>query len=338
MKRNIILALMVLISLSASTGSHAQSKKKKKKKTTAAADATPAMDTAAKAPVATAPPATLPPDGGLDSGRTDLLVADSSTFAYIDFPLDSTRPVDGMYKIPVLRGAKPFAFPKVNKHDIKFYKRIWRQIDLRDSVNAIFRVPENTLMGIIMKALQEDKLVAYGDEGFKKRLTYQSVLKSLSDSVSVPDLDPNTGELIGTHKIFKPFNADSVLTFEMKEDIYFDKVRGRIVTEIVGLSPIFREMSSTGEVQGERHAFYLYFPQCRNIFAGRDIFDTQRDIYNVSYDDVFITHNFKTQIVKESNPADMRIKDKYPDEERQKKEAERIEAEIRKYKKETWKY
>jgi len=341
MKKNVIFALFVFVSLGLCASSEAQTKKKKKKsKSTSEASAVP-VDTA-KAPMVTntAPPASgpTPPDGVMDTGHTDFLVADSSTFAYVDYPLDSARPVDGVYKIPLLRGAKPFAFPKINKYDIKFYRRVWRQIDLTDSINSIFHVPDASLMGIIMDAIKTEKLVAYKDENYKKRLTYPQVLKSLNDSVSVPDLDTLTGELIGTHKIFVPFNPDSVLRFELKEDIFLDKTRGRVVTDIVGLAPIRRVKGSTGEVIGEDHPFYLYFPQCRNIFAGRDIFDTERDIYNVSYDDVFISRNFKTQIVKVSNPADLRIRDKYPDEERQKKEADRLEKEIQKYKKDVWKY
>jgi len=92
-------------------------------------------------------------------------------------------------------------------------------------------------------------------------------------------------------------------------------------------------------VIGEQHPFYLYFPQCRNVFAAREAFDTQRDIYDMSYDDIFILRNFKTLIVKESNPADLRIKDKYPnDEEKQKQESERIERDLQTYKKNLWKY
>ena len=97
--------------------------------------------------------------------------------------------------------------------------------------------------------------------------------------------------------------------------------------------------SSTGEFIAEQHPFWLYFPQCRNLFAAKEVIDPQRDIYNESYDDLFIQRNFKSVIVKESNPADLRIRDKYPsDEAKQKKEAERIEREINNYKLKMWRY
>jgi len=73
--------------------------------------------------------------------------------------------------------------------------------------------------------------------------------------------------------------------------------------------------------------------------AGREIFDTERDMYDLTYDDVFVTRKFKSMIVKESNPQDLRIRDKYPnDEDKQKQEADRIEQEIKKYNRNLWKY
>jgi gliding motility associated protien GldN len=341
MKKNIILGLLVLFSLGISTVLFAQShsKKKKKKKTktehtvnTDSIAAARAMDSIAKANTAVVPVDT-------SHSFTDGLVADTSYLSYTNIVLDTTHPVDGYYKQPILRGAKPFAFPPVGKYNIKFYKRIWRSIDLTDSVNRIFSEPGNSLMAIIMDAIKAQKFVAYSDEGFTKALTYEKVLRVLSDSTIVTDLDSLTGDPIGSHSVFNPFNPDSVTKLEIKEDMFVDKIRGQLITRIISLSPIKRVKGSAGDVIGEQHPFYLYFPQCRNTFATREAFDTQRDIYEMSYDDIFIQRNFKSQIVKESNPGDLRIKDKYPnDDVKQKQEADRIEREIINYRKSLWRY
>lgn len=267
-----------------------------------------------------------------------MLVADTSSLAYTDLTLDSTRPVDGFYKIPLLRGAKPFALPAENKYDIKFYKRLWRTIDLTDSLNKIFAMPGETLMGVIMDAIKAEKLVPYADEKFTSRLTYTKLMKKMSDSSVVPEFD-STGVQIGSHAVFNAFNPESITKFEIKEDIFYDKVHGRLITQIVGLAPVLKIKTSAGDYVGTTHPFWLYFPQCRYPFASREAYDTQRDIYNVSYDDVFIQHNFKTQIVKESNPEDISIEAKFPnDEEKQKKESDRIENELRNFQKNLWKY
>ncbi len=342
MRKNVILALLLLSAIGFSSVIEAQTatkkKKKKKKKVETVTVNQDSIDAARVADSLALVAASAPPPDTM-SALTAGLVADTSYMSYADLVLDTTRPVDGFYKQPLLRGAKAFAFPDENKFNIKFYKRLWRQIDLTDSVNRVFSMPGQTLMSIIMDALKAQKIVAYSDEGFTKAMSYQKVLRVLSDSTIVTDLDSLTGDAIGSHSVYVPFNPDSVTKLEIKEDIFYDKIRGRLITRIIGLSPIKKVKSSAGDVIGEQHPFYLYFPQCRNVLASREVFDTQRDIYDMSYDDLFISHNFKTLIVKESNPGDLRIKDKYPnDEDKQKQEAERIERELRDYKKNLWKY
>jgi len=343
-KINIVLVLVMLLSLGISTVMMAQTHKKKKKKkhkteqSTAEADSIAAAQTRdSLARIAAATPAAEPVD--TTHQLTDGLVADTSSFLNLaSIELDTTKPVDGLYRAPLLTRAKPFAFPKENKYDTKFYKRIWRTIDLNDSVNKIFSMPGQTLMALIMDAIKAQKLVAYYDEGFTKALTYEKVLRVMSDSVVVPDID-STGTQFGSHMIYVPFNPDSVTTLEIKEDLYVDKVRGRMITQIIGMSPLKKVKGSTGEYLGDQHPFYLYFPQCRNVFATKDVYDTQRDVYGLSFDDLFIERDFKSTIVKESNPGDLRIKDKFPnDEKRQKQESDRIEKEIRDYKNNLWKY
>ena len=337
MKKNILFVFFVLLSIGMFSLAEAQTGKKKSGKKKKATEAV--VDTPVKQPVVVAPPPPPPPveDVIPDSSHIDTLVAVEETAN--DYTLETGKPVDGFYKQTLLKGAKPFAFPKITKNNIKFYKRIWRDIDLTDSVNKIFATPGETLVQLIMEAIKSNRLIPYADEGFKSQLNYKKVMKIFTDSAIVPMFDSVTGEQTGTKTVFNEFNADSVTKFEIKEDIFFDKTRGRVITQIIGLAPVRKLKSSAGEFIAEQHPFWLYFPQCRNLFAAKEVIDPQRDIYNESYDDLFIQRNFKTVIVKESNPADLRIKDKYPnDEAKQKREADRIEREIQNYKSKMWKY
>lgn len=341
MKKQLVFGLLVAASIGIYTSSDAQTKKKSsKKKTTKTADRSAEIaDSIAKAQAAAAaaPPAPADDDDAVNPNMSAIVTADTGFIN--DFALDTARPSDGFYKQTTLRGAKPFAFPKENKNTIKFYKRLWREIDLTDSVNKIFAVPGETLMQLIMDAIKHGKLIPYSDESFKTQLTYKKVMKIFTDSAIVPIFDSISGEQIGTKTVFNDFNADSVTKFEIKEDIYFDKTRGRVITQIIGLAPVRKLKSSQGDYLGDQRPFWLYFPQCRNLFAAREVIDPQRDIYNISYDDLFIQRNFRTRIVKESNPADLRIKDKYPnDEKKQKTESDRIERELNNYKRNLWKY
>ncbi len=268
----------------------------------------------------------------------DIVAENTDSFDFSQIALDTTKPKDGFYKLANLKGAKPFPFPKNDKNSIKFYKRLWREINTNDSENRIFAIPGETLIQFIMDGLKNGKLIAYEDDAFKKKLSYSKVMAKFRDSAILTITDTLTGDVTGTRTVAEEFNPDSVTKFEIKEDIFLDKVRGRVVTQIIGIGPLKKNKTTTGVDIGDTHPFYLNFDQCRNLFAAKEVVDPQRDLYNISFDDIFIQRAFKSLIIKESNPANARIKDKYPDRERQIKESNRIEREILRYKKNLWKY
>lgn len=338
MKKNIIIAVILLVLFSISIDIVAQPKKGKKKhgkKQDTTATVAPPVDNTPPPTVVAPPPSDDDHDTSLNWIGASGLTADTNgrNNDMNDFVLDSTRPTDGFYHQTTLRGAKPFPLIKPNKNNLKVYKRIWREIDLTDSVNKIFCSPGETLIQLILTAMQNKKIIAYRDDEFIKPISYEKAMLLFRDSVIIENRDAN-GDLVGTTMALNDFNPDSVTKFEIKEDIVFDKIRGRMINEIVSLAPVIYKGSARIAIK----PFFLSFNQCRNLFAAREVIDLTRDIQNMSYDDLFIQRNFKSRIIKEANPGNTKIRDKFPDEASQKKESERIEREIRNYKKKLWKY
>jgi gliding motility associated protien GldN len=325
---------LLFIGLSSAVIAHpAPGKKKKKKKTEQVAN-TDSLTASKSADTAKAMVVTDPHD---TAQIPYAMLADTSIQVMDDFTLDSTRPVDGYYKQTTLRGAKPYALPTTSINNIKKYKRIWRQIDLTDSVNAIFKIPDEELMKILVEAIKSGKIIAYKDDEFKKAYTYNDVMKQFVRDVDVPTTDSLGNQTVTKSKTeFKPAQ---VKKYEIKEDLYFDKVHGKLITEIISFAPVTPVLTSTGDDAGtETHPFYLNFVQLRRLLASREVTDLKRDISNMSYDDLLITGNFHSMIIKEANPADKSIKDMYSDPADQLKESKRIEQEIRNYQKSLWKY
>jgi len=325
-------------SKSSGGGSKSTSSKKGGKKNTKKGATEPAPTTTTE-PAPAPDPMSNEPVVAEDTGvaTPDNILAEADSFDFTQISLDTSKPKDGYYKLQNLKGARPFPFPKEDKNTVKFYKRIWREINTLDSENRIFSMPGESLIAFIMAGIKNGKLVAYEDEQFKKKLTYAKVMGKFRDSSILTIVDSN-GDMVGTKTVPNEFNPDSVTRFQIKEDIFFDKVRGRVVTEIITLGPVKSLKTTTGVIIGDSHPFYLNFEQCRRLFAAREVVDPQRDIYNISFDDIFIQRNFKSLIVKESNPADSWIKDKYPDRARQIRESNRIEREILRYKRNLWKF
>jgi len=219
---------------------------------------------------------------------------------------DTIPQQDGFYQVNDLKDAIPFAYPKVDPKNIRFYKRIWRDIDLANKENYIYATPGASLIEAIMKGIKEGKLTPYNpeDDGFKTRLTAREGEARFTDSVLVPIFD-DEGNQIDAQMALNEFNPEKVTKFRIKEDIFFDKQRGRLETRIIGVAPLMKINTSSelAESVGETPAFWLYFPQLRYILVQVDVSDPDRGIYDMTMDDLFVQRKFASTIVRESSPG-----------------------------------
>jgi gliding motility associated protien GldN len=133
------------------------------------------------------------------------------------------------------------------------------------------------------------------------------------------------------------FNPERITKFRIKEDIFFDKQRSKIETRIIGIAPLMGVQTSDVTV-GEAPVFWLYYPQCRTVFVKKDVSNPDRNLFDISMDDIFLQRKFVSKIIRESNTTGQRIVDYAQDASEQEKEAKRIEAGIEDYKKKVWGY
>lgn len=220
--------------------------------------------------------------------------------------IDTVPQTDGYYQVSDLHDAVPFAYPKVNPKNIRFYKRVWRDIDLKDKENYIFAIPGASLMEAIMKSIKEGKLTPYNpeDDGFKTKLTAREGEARFTDSVLVPIFD-NEGNQIDAKMTLNEFNPEKVTKFRIKEDIFFDKQRGKLEARIIGVAPLMTINSSAelAESVGETPAFWLYFPQLRYTLVQLDVSDPDKELYDMTMDDLFVQRKFSSKIVRQTSPS-----------------------------------
>lgn len=260
--------------------------------------------------------------------------------------MDTIPETDGFYQANNLEDAVPFAYPKVNMKNIRFYKRVWRDIDLTNEDNFIYAIPGASLMEAIMDAINEGKLTPYSpeDDSFQTKLSANEGVARFADSVLVPIFD-DEGNQIDAQMTLNEFNPESVTKFRIKEDIFFDKQRGRLETRIIGVAPLM-DISSSAELAesvGATPAFWLYFPQLRYALVKVDVSDPDRGLYDMSMDDLFVQRKFASTIVRESSPSAMRqqreaqyaenAEDIY---QQQTQDAQEIEDKLEAYKAKLW--
>jgi gliding motility associated protien GldN len=279
-------------------------------------------------------PDTLSTETNAESGQ----VADSLPEDSGEILQDTIPQTDGFYQVNDLRDAVPFAFPKVNPKNIRFYKRVWRDIDLKDKENYIFATPGASLIEAIMQGIKAGKLTPYNpqDDGFKTKLTAREGEARFTDSVLVPIFD-NEGNQIDAKMTLNEFNPEKVTKFRIKEDIFFDKQRGKLESRIIGVAPLMTINSSSelAESIGETPAFWLYFPQLRYRLVQIDVSDPDKELYDMTMDDLFVQRKFAGTIIRESSPSQQ---GQYAENaQQQDASASEIEDKIQVYKARLWK-
>lgn len=253
------------------------------------------------------------------------------------------RPMDGYFKKVNILSAKVTPYPNLRESDVAFQKRVWREIDVREKMNAYLASPKQRLIDILLSAIADGKLVAYdpfptkddpNGDSFGTPLTAGGAKSKLADSTLVDKFDKD-GNKIGSTLKQGEFNPDSVLKFRIKEDWVFDRQRSVFEPRIIGIAPMIKV--KVGNSQDYQPAFWIYFPDARRILATKEIVSRSSDATGLSFDDAFMKRIFTSYIVKESNDKDERIKD-YAQGIDKLYEAERIKKSLMDWELNLWQY
>ncbi|PWG81780.1 type IX secretion system ring subunit PorN/GldN [Pararcticibacter amylolyticus] len=250
-------------------------------------------------------------------------------------------PQDGFYHTKDFKNAVATPYPEIRQADVLSVKRIWRDIDTSEGINKLFSSPQSNLMDILKAAIDSGRITAYdpavspknpSGDAFTVPIPGKEVFSRLTDSVMVPVFDKD-GYQTGSKMYAGEFNPEAVTKFRLKEDWIFDKGKGSYQPRIIGIAPLIK-ITAGDSVISEQPAFWLYFPQVRNILAQKEVITNYST--DMSFDDIFILRKFKSTIVKESTPGDLRIKDYAKSDDDMQKESDRIEKSLKDYRKKVW--
>ncbi|MBE9585658.1 gliding motility protein GldN [Mucilaginibacter sp. JRF] len=228
------------------------------------------------------------------------------------------RPLDGYYTKTNFEERKVTPYPNLRQADVIFAKRVWREIDVREKMNQYLASPKSRLIDVLMAAIDAGELTAYdptpnpakGDpsgDAFSTPLTGGQAKARMADSAVVDQFDAD-GNKIGSRVQAGEFNPDSVIKFRIKEDWVFDKQRSVFEPRIIGIAPLIR-FQVEGLETDYQPAFWVYFPEARQVLATKEAVSRNNDATGLSFDDVFLKRLFSSYIVKASNEKDERIKD-----------------------------
>jgi gliding motility associated protien GldN len=204
-------------------------------------------------------------------------------------------------------------YPHLRQADVMWRKRVWEMIDVRQKINHSLYFPleeledRKSLFDVIRTGLLDDgSITCYSlgptqeDDEFRYPFDATEVDSLLNPEVVryVEDLD--TGEKV-EKRVKEPITSEKIVAYKLKEDWIFDKQRSERYVRIIGIAPVVEKKSESGEVIGKKELFWLYFPECRYIFANADVFNLHNDAQRMTFDDLFYKRMFHGYIIKEEN-------------------------------------
>lgn len=207
---------------------------------------------------------------------------------------------------------KPIPYAHVREADVLWSKKIWRIIDLREKINLPMYYPTTqrddrySLIDLLIYGIQYEGLTAYStktDDEFQVPLTLEQVLREMgavSDTQQIRNAETGMYE---AKIITEDVRSTDVKQIMLKEIWFFDRNYSRMDVRIVGLCPIrefVKEEGGEGNVI-QAQAFWIYFPEARNLFARHEVFNPHNDAQRRTFDDIFIKRYFGSYIYKEAN-------------------------------------
>ena len=112
-----------------------------------------------------------------------------------------------------------------------------------------------------------------------------------------------------TKPIDATINSQDIVRYRMKEDWVWDRQRSQRQVRIIGIAPIIEKKDDEGNSQGLAPLFWLYYPECRYVFANAECYNYENDAQRRTFEEIFQKRYFSSYIVKETNVFDRSIAD-----------------------------
>lgn len=253
--------------------------------------------------------------------------------------LQDGRPLDDIVQKRLTLESRVLPYQPVREADIFYEKRIWRVIDVREKMNQPFTYPEMPLFTVIMDGINSGEIRAFSaeDDKFSYQLSPEEVASMLSSADTVITFDPDSYEEI-IEVVRNDMDPLDVERYRLKEVWFFDEETSRMNVRILGISPMRNVYDrETGEFRYEQPMFWIYYPECREMFARHQVFNDINDASPVSWEDLFEMRFFSSYIFQERDVKGRRL-DSYLSGVDLLLEAEKIKDEIFNFEQDLWTY
>ena len=297
---------------------------------------------------------------------TFLFAQDDEEGSTLNQPIDRAPAEYPWEQVEVGDFSEPIAYAPVRQADVMAYYTIWRTIDLREKVNHPLYFPTEvrgtwrSLAQVIFDAIDMENpdradgvLPIYTDDMCTMPTPRDEIKNSLALTQTIPLIDLETGEEIGTQDLVIQFEPKEVTCYNIKEVWYFDKQYSTFKYQIMTILPIIEyerpntnsngeEEEDEEEVKGaltQRKVGYIYYDELRPFLAKQEVFNVKNNAQRLSFDDLLTwKRDFASLIFKEANTYDREIQDYIANSRDQRIESEKITDKLRTFENDLWEF
>lgn len=262
--------------------------------------------------------------------------------------------IDGLFEKQHVINREPVPYPSIREADVMWAKRVWRIIDLREKMNLPLYYPTTpmddrlSLIDLLMEGIKNGEITAYSadtEDEFTTSISYEDVMSNMGAETRIEEVEQEDGTF-EEKEVSRGPQTRQVKQIMIKEIWFFDRNYSKLDVRVMGICPIreFTDEDMEDDEDAEdagvvkQQAFWVYFPEARDLLAQHEVFNPRNDAQRRSFDDIFIKRHFNGYIVQEANVYDNRSIESYTVGKEAVLESERIEEDIFNWEQDVWEF
>lgn len=213
----------------------------------------------------------------------------------------------------------PLPYENLRWDDALFSEKVWRELDLREKINQVFRYEaqddngSQIFIDMLLKAVNSGEITAFADDRFSTPVSLSEISQltvGTADTVAKTAIDDPSKviEYVVTKASFDP---KSVVKLRIKEEWVFDREASRMFVRILGIAPLKTLFLPNGQERGTSAMFWVYYPDLRPMLAKYEVYNPKNmGMGRMTWEELFESRMFSSYIVKSTldNPGNKNIR------------------------------
>jgi len=243
----------------------------------------------------------------------------------------------------------PLPYEHLRWDDALFAEKVWREIDLREKINQVFRYEaqddngSQIFVDMLLKAVNSGEITAFSDDRFSTPMSLNEISDltvGTADTVAQTAID-DPSKVIKYVVTKASFDPKSVVKIRIKEEWVFDREASRMFVRILGIAPLKTLFLPNGQERGTTAMFWVYYPDLRPMLAKFEVYNPKNmGMGRMTWEELFESRMFSSYIVKSTldNPGNKNIRSYIKDPILALLEGDNIKDRIFNYEQDLWSY